>query len=186
MSLIHVLACVGPSFIVARRPTARTAWAPNNTVIRQLRPAKLCLGLAARAFRVTRALSSARKASETRALEIFEGRAKPFCAALKPAKSKQSLNQVVLRCARSAYSLRSRSATTAHRAAAETAHRSPATRNMSSASDSEEDTRSPAQRIKDGQAEFAEETKAGDALLKKVTKGEARPLSDFFFCIISA
>ena len=29
------------------------------------------------------------------------------------------------------------------------------------------------QRIKDGQAEFAEETKAGDALLKKVTKGEA-------------
>ena len=57
---------------------------------------------------------------------------------------------------------------------------------MSSASDSDEDTRSPAQRIKDGQEEFAEETKAGDALLKKVTKGEARPLSDFFFCIISA
>ena len=55
-----------------------------------------------------------------------------------------------------------------------------------SASDSDEDTRKPAEKIKDGQAEFAEETKKGDALLKKVTKGEAKPLSDFFFCVISA
>ena len=56
---------------------------------------------------------------------------------------------------------------------------------MSSASDSEEDTRSPAQRIKDGQAEFAEETKAGDAP-QKSRRAKLRPLSDFFFCIIDA
>ena len=66
MSLIHVLACVGPSFIVARRPTARTAWAPNNTVIWRLSLAKLCLGLAARAFRAARASSSARKLAKPR------------------------------------------------------------------------------------------------------------------------
>ena len=78
-SLNYVLACVGPSFIVARRPTARTAWAPNNTVIRQLRPAKLCLGLAARAFRAARALRNARKATATRTLEILS-----FCASRAP------------------------------------------------------------------------------------------------------
>ena len=53
-------------------------------------------------------------------------------------------------------------------------------------SDSEEDTRPPAQRIKDGQKAFGEETKKGDALIKKACGGTARPLSDFFFCIISA
>ena len=105
-SLNYVLACVGPSFIVARRPTARTAWAPNNTVIRQLRPAKLCLGLAARAFRAARAPRSAQKASKTRALgfshlprSILRQRDAPRQAITTP---------VAQRCAHSACSLRRR------------------------------------------------------------------------------
>ena len=97
---------VGPSFYGRTAPTARTAWAPNNTVIPAAQACKALPrfgGACVSAHKGSPQCSESYRNTHTR---DFDCRASSHYAVLKPRQSKQTPTPVAQRCAHSASSPR--------------------------------------------------------------------------------